>query len=997
MVETTQDTPFDSTMADVVISLTMEEDQDYTLRYLEIAKSRYYHQVYGRHVFRTSPVLENRQVPTVPDYDNPRVIKKYPKHGVVVYPSLHYLVLKTDRESPLARPDEAEGGKLTESRNVSLSSDDIKDPDEFVKQLLDWEPNQYLSEKNKHKALGLCQKWRDRLHSDGPDAREIVSKLDDLDVNLFPGAKREGLSRTPQDLRAELDVMFPGAFFGRSVDFGISAFERVLPPNLNRGQVVMLEGPRGTFKTTFALNFIAKGFQEDESVLFIRLNDIGLLQEDAQHSLRHCPRLSHDMYKKGMDPWNKLRNVTRTTFSKGIIAKDNADPLWRNLTATSKIDINVWASTAHKGLSFKPRLFEIAFKGGFLLPEEFVQIIREILVRRRGNERIRRVVLDDVSQIGVSYPFLRHSRTTGDFFLAAFVHLMRNHHVDLVMTGTTGQLSEANDAVSRGIALADTVGSCKSMDIFGGRYIVISGEGLIAGKRSEPQKNGESVPAVVQLDVAKKQELFHVNEQFLQGLVGFEQGSVHRPGILVHLFEENHLIHGAYNAETERMLLTSLAGPSPQHIQRRKSKLESKNAADKAKDAQFITDVSVIPFSSEMSEAVHDSFQVLGSGSPINKTVICTVDEFSSAGKSQIEEPFCRFSLDSIPWKEDDFRIHPAGNAKDKQEQWPPGAWPYYGNVLLIAYRKKWPTRSGPKTVLRSRRRELFGSMKKEHKLKSWQSILKALTDFVPKNGKLSPIAHPFWYDRSASETLSCMLLDALAVGHAKKKHTKTDDIRINDVVCLKNSGRTELYQQQKWELKAMASLLRMAEKSHAILKQETQNIKGELDAGPNCQLPPNAAVYVCWYSQLRELIQRNPKLAKELMVCALPGRGFKGDWSVGVVKGSVSVALGKEVILQLCSKKEELKRYTQGVGLPVRRAFYEKDMKFFAWPNGIHVKLATVGDIHKNAYSRVDIDDYPAIRSRLWNMASQLTREWNPVIVDRIFRQCQMLRDRGW
>ena len=41
---------------------------------------------------------------------------------------------------------------------------------------------------------------------------------------------------------------------------------------------------------------------------------------------------------------------------------------------------------------------------------------------------------------------------------------MRNHRVDLVMTGTTGDLDAANDAVNRGAALADTVVSCKFRD-----------------------------------------------------------------------------------------------------------------------------------------------------------------------------------------------------------------------------------------------------------------------------------------------------------------------------------------------------------------------------------------------------------------------------------------------------------------------------------------------------------------------------------------------------
>jgi KaiC/GvpD/RAD55 family RecA-like ATPase len=194
VVETTKDTPFDSTMADVVITMKMEEDQEYTLRYLEIEKSRYYHQVYGRHAFRTSPLpAQDQQVPIVPDYDNPLAKEKPPKHGVVVFPSLHYLVLKTDREPP----QESQGKKKL---------------------------GQY--------------------------------------------------------------------------DFGVKAFNRILPPNLTRGKVVMLEGPRGTFKTTLALNFLARGVQDKESVLLIRLSDVGLFQSDKERKLQPLPRLCKDMAPK---------------------------------------------------------------------------------------------------------------------------------------------------------------------------------------------------------------------------------------------------------------------------------------------------------------------------------------------------------------------------------------------------------------------------------------------------------------------------------------------------------------------------------------------------------------------------------------------------------------------------------------------------------------------------------------------------------------------------
>jgi KaiC/GvpD/RAD55 family RecA-like ATPase len=51
-VEAGRDTPFDSTMADIVIRLTTTEDQGYVVQYLEVEKSRYIVQSPGRHTFK---------------------------------------------------------------------------------------------------------------------------------------------------------------------------------------------------------------------------------------------------------------------------------------------------------------------------------------------------------------------------------------------------------------------------------------------------------------------------------------------------------------------------------------------------------------------------------------------------------------------------------------------------------------------------------------------------------------------------------------------------------------------------------------------------------------------------------------------------------------------------------------------------------------------------------------------------------------------------------
>ena len=83
VVETSQETPFDSTMADVTINLYSEEDRSYVVRYLEIDKSRFVHQVYGKHLFKTISFPESKTMAIPKEIDN--------RTGLVVYPSLHYL------------------------------------------------------------------------------------------------------------------------------------------------------------------------------------------------------------------------------------------------------------------------------------------------------------------------------------------------------------------------------------------------------------------------------------------------------------------------------------------------------------------------------------------------------------------------------------------------------------------------------------------------------------------------------------------------------------------------------------------------------------------------------------------------------------------------------------------------------------------------------------------------------------------------------------------
>ncbi len=865
VVESTQDSPFDSTMADVVVSLSIEQDRGYLVQHLEVQKSRYFNHVPGLHPYKTLSLFSEKQlkdgVQRLPPLASEGSKPNFPRQGIVVYPSLHYVVLRTERtERPIAK---------------SLGHNPIKEREYFC----------------------------------------------------------------------------------------IDALKTVLPKGLLRGSVLALEGPRGTFKTSFALNFLGNGLRLNESALLIRFSDIALLKPKAGVGRQNmiAPQKSRELAEEGFDweewsLWNK--------------EEPNCNGFWNGLAAPHKMTLSVWRRTLKGERTLhEPTLFEMDFKGGMLMPEEFVEIIRNLFIRRPFyHNAIKRVVLDDVSQIGVSYPFLRHSITTGDIFLSAFAHIMRNLDVDLMITGTTGGVAAADEIVSRACSLADAVVSFRICDVFGARHIVVSGEGIRAGRGDSGKAPEESPPAVVRF---RGDEIFEVDGKHLQGLVGFETGRIHRPGLFIHLFQGFGVVHEAYNKGIKAMLEAGFASSS---------KLQGTTPFDSGSEPVG-GQVEMVTFSARQSSAIQaavDSFHK--DGRPLDRTVIFTVDEFNAPihdsdtardrwikvpGKTESDNAdankpwqtasFPTKSNDDLDWKE--FLL------RDENLEWPGLVWPYYSNVLLLAYRMDALNMNVPADM---------------HCWKSWKQVEELARKVLSKGKKspadkksaksiqrVPPIKRGFWVDLSSPETLSCLLLDALQAAQDRRDENFEFLIRRKGGKIVFD-GKNKLSNKEKKELKALRNLL----------KQTGGYTKDE-----ESPLPRDAGVYACWYSQLRDLIRRDPTLATKLHVRALPGGGFRGDWFAGIVKGSVSPALGKRIINKLCSREEDHSRYVEGVGLPARKLFYNE--KFFAWPRGKHITLAKIKNIWKRALRRGKIGmegDYECIRADIYAIARQLTRQSGPV-----------------
>lgn len=869
VVESTLDTPFDSTLADVVISLDMPDDEGYFVRRLKVIKSRYQQQVYGWHPLRTLPLQDQNAItPPIQGRDYSRERNERPRCGVVPYLSLHYVILRSGEYIPAA-----------------IEND----------------------------------RWTD------------------------PGKA-----------------------------WGVSALSHVLPSGLRDGSVFVVEGTRGTHQMQLAMTFLAKGMEQGKSAILIRLHDSPLLGSSAPK--KEWPVLSREIEEStgGRGFWNHLELVEADGQPKQPIASGQptntggGQAAWQNLIDPKKAIVTVW-----KMKDTQAHLFELDFKSGALLPEELVQAVWDVIIRRKEGE-IERAVLDDVSEIGAAYPFLRKSSTSGETFLPALAHVMRNNRIDLVVTGTTGDLREGDEMIGRIRVVADSVLSCRHLDVFGKRHVIVEGEGSMA--RAQTMSSSQSsVPLVIQSETvghgSDTVAAFDVSIDFLAGLVGFASGNVHRPGAVIHVFEENKGIHRRYNREIETMLRAALAFRSQSHKEPQ-AQFERQHSCEPA-------DVVVFPFGSDLSEAVHHSLDVFQRGAPLDKTSICTVDEFgikSERGEMrfvQMEEEFLKY--EDIR-KEVRRLLDGDAHADDTVR-------PYYLNVLLLAY---------DETAITS---ACTPTLKDPRGWKTWESLLKS---FVIAR-KRSEVTR-FGFDHSADETLCCALMDALSVGYVKaqgpRKAVNPSDEKVfgellgcyEDILVRGKNGSHALPEGVRREIKALYELLSATGEAQFATEEEYRT--GGSGHTPTVQL--------CWYSQLRELIADNPRMADNLAVCALPGFGFTGDWFIGVVRGSVSEELGRSIIELLCSEEEDSKRYTRGVGLPVTDRFYREDLGYYAWPRGRSAlqkgnsggaslsNLSYLGAIHKLARSRARIEKYASFRSALGIRAMQLTRRWGELPSNR-------------
>ena len=434
-------------LADIVVNLTMEADRGYSVRYLEVVKSRYHHEVYGKHFVR----LRGSEI-----YDTDR--SRWPASKEI---AKRICALPKKRLAPetiaqvIDTPAGADLAAIADDGKPHAPTGNEAEEDYFV--------DHCTALTLAHEVLEEIRwrRWVGRNCSGDPEEiHHILSRQGALRQPFMvqPSVHYVVGATTLSDRR---NVETPPNF-----QIGEESLDQIIRSDLKRGSVVAIRGQRGTYKSIIAKNFLLHGLvpkgkktEKGASVLYVGLSEAITFSPRTWLRSQECAEGKIDTFKK--------------------LACRSLNDAKRRLEVFQSAD-------ADQG-----RLYELAVKGGALLPEEMLEFVRDILRQDRDTFPIRRVVLDDVALIGASYPFLRESRTAGDLFLSAFVHVMRNSDVDLVMAGTTGQLEQGDRMVDRACELADTVLTCSYCNVFGDRYVTVTGEGLGQAGMYEGDAMGE--------------------------------------------------------------------------------------------------------------------------------------------------------------------------------------------------------------------------------------------------------------------------------------------------------------------------------------------------------------------------------------------------------------------------------------------------------------------------------------------------------------------------
>jgi KaiC/GvpD/RAD55 family RecA-like ATPase len=929
-------------IGDVIISLTTEEDQDYAIRYFEITKSRYQHQVYGKHPFK---IMESIITPEIPKefFDGKKTNELFTSQsynrlwaikGIEEYKLLpdH---LTIDPCEIIFQSNFLNEYKFQFRIEIDIINNTIRVKNKKEKPLL---KTTKTGEKEEVKNLirfnkGDCSVEAEKKQAN--DTKVLIIRLvyPVFAVKVFPslhyivyGTNVIEKEETEQD-NDENQV----AFCDTNANLYLSREQK------GTGSL-LIEGPRDTFKTSLARDFLMKGIfgnndenenKGDVHVLFIRLLDY-YSDGNKLKAFRISEACSEIIMKEDATDYKAF--ISNRSIVKFWETDKEATLFWEGLKLDGSEPI---ISTKMFLCSYKTevkgaekRFTELIFQSGYILPEEFIQILLET-IQKYDDKKLMRIVIDEIGRMGSRYPLLFKSKTAGEMFLTALFHIIRNYKIKLLITGTRDEYEKSDDIIEKVRTLVDDILITKKINVFGDNFVTIQGGSLTSSENLSYEEDYcfENIPGVI---IPRGKFLFKVDKEKFIGLVGFDTDKIYRPGIDFYLFRESFL-HRKYNEELAKLLKFAFSHWGNGIIN----------------DDQEIQTYS---YDGTDTTSFHDSLGMLR-GKPIKKTVICTIDEFYiEKDETVIKETFIPIDdtlVEKLFINKNTEILNNDPKTIEKQKY----SLPYYDNVLLLVYNSDYIQDS------------------KNFAITGWINLLDELKKLLAQNPELIGID----FISETDETLSCLLLDAIyssiinsgnedlkkelsdrVSSNTKSKRIKIDKL-IEKLLAYEKLNSNSIGVRKptlKENLGALYEIIRMSKKSYywrgieevaiqkydlyesAIAEKDNKyneinkkyiDVNGKIfkDKIKGEKLYPDSVFYICWYSQLRELIDCYPGLASKLKVFSLPGGGFTGDWRIALLKGSVSINLGNEVLKFLCSENEDYKRFVRGIGLPTKERFY--------------------------------------------------------------------------
>lgn len=274
----------------------------------------------------------------------------------------------------------------------------------------------------------------------------------------------------------------------------------------------------------------------------------------------------------------------------------------------------------------------------------------------------------------------------------------------------------------------------------------------------------------------------------------------------------------------------------------------------------------------------------------------------------------------------------------------------------------------------------------KAKSLQSWESIARLTQSFDEKHSSSASDVF-FSYPKGTHENYNCLFFEILmSLCHPPE---------VNEGCSLIS------WIAQPLAKKAAKLFYAVGRKSHRIAK----DTGGSATESQAIHVDHGAKVWRHWYTTLNQMLAEfsaNSSEGRSTRVRTLPGGiSTAGEWYLGIPSSAASNDAAVEVIQMLCRPEAELERVRRGVGMPVRKSFYDelldsKSAELFISPY-FSVDAATLSTMIGSPFRRSRFSCYPLVSGtlsyhlqRILEIPAGKPQAFNSK-VDRILNACRI------